>query len=592
MHVLRKALPIAAMLLTAVAPSHMFGAVKAALKGRVAASQPVEFEIYLPLQNRADLAQMMDDLHTIGSPLYHKWLTPDQFQARFSPSAGSVRALLTQLAANNLSATQVSSNDIHVTGSASDVERALVTQLQTGVFPNGKQVVVAATGITPPTSVTSLGGVITGLSGMIRMRTHAHRVSSDNRYSTSGAYWFTDLKQAYDWPTYKAYTGNGVTIGILIDGAYNPSDMDLYFGHEKLDTPKFSLVNVKGGAPYDPNGDSFETHLDMQQSGGMAPKSKVIVYNIPDLTDDSIMAGLQKILNQNKADVVSMSFGGPEVYYTADYNEGVDFTYLLQEEDDLFAQGNAQGITFVASSGDAGAVPALPVACFYQDTCKGRFKVSAEFPASSPHVVGVGGTNLKTTYTGTDLNSAYVSEQAFANPLTADIFYGTGVKDGFWGSGGGNSVIFSKPGFQNLVDTGVKKFRTVPDVALHMGGCPADAECYGDESADVEAIAGGFVGVIGTSASAPDFAGLTALNIERFGTRVGNENYYIYALAALQSTGLVQVFHTGISGYNGLYTTTPTGYNRVLGNGTVMGRQFLLAPFVPAAGVPQTTSNP
>jgi hypothetical protein len=41
-----------------------------------------------------------------------------------------------------------------------------------------------------------------------------------------------------------------------------------------------------------------------------------------------------------------------------------------------------------------------------------------------------------------------------------------------------------------------------------------------------------------------------------------------------------------------LYYTTPTGYNRVLGNGTLNGTNFLLAPFVPVAGTPQTPSNP
>ena len=100
-------------------------------------------------------------------------------------------------------------------------------------------------------------------------------------------------------------------------------------------------------------------------------------------------------------------------------------------------------------------------------------------------------------------------------------------------------------------------------------------------------------GVLGTSASAPAFAGLTALAVERFGHRLGNLNYYIYTLAAAQNAGLpVNVFKTGIPGFNGLYHTTPTGYNRVLGNGTVNGKNFLLAPFVPAAGIPQTPSNP
>lgn len=592
MHFLRKTMPLAALLLTVAGSSPLFGAVKAALKGRVPSSQTVEFNVYLPLQNREALSQLLTDLQTEGSPSYHQWLSPDQFNARFAVSAASVKEVMSQLAANNLTVTQTAPNQLHVVGASADVERAFITQLQTGVFPNGRQKVVASTGMTPPTAMTKLGAIVTGLSGTIRMRSHAHRIAPANRYGTSGAYWFTDLKQAYQWPAYNAYNGKHATIGILIDGAYNADDMDLYFSHEKLDTPNFKLVDVNGGAPYDPNGDSFETHLDMQQTGGMAPKAKILVYNIPDLSDDSIMAGLTKIVNDNRTDVVSMSFGGTELGYTAEYNQGEDFTYLIKQEDDLFAQGNAQGITFVASSGDFGAVPEYPVACYYQPTCSGTFVASVEFPASSPHVVGVGGTNLKTTYSPNNLNSAYISEEAFADPLTYDIRYGTGVTGGFWGSGGGNSILFAKPDFQNLVNTGVKSARTVPDVSLHMGGCPYGAVCYDDDSADVEVIGGELVGVIGTSASAPDFAGLTALNVQRFGTRMGNENYLIYGLAKLQNAGGVKVFNTGIPGYNGLYTTTPTGYNRVLGNGSIIGTQFLQVPEVGPAGRPQTRSNP
>ena len=127
-----------------------------------------------------------------------------------------------------------------------------------------------------------------------------------------------------------------------------------------------------------------------------------------------------------------------------------------------------------------------------------------------------------------------------------------------------------------------------------MGGCPGGTiSCGADDSYVIEALAGSFIGVIGTSCSSPDFAGLTALAVQRAGTRMGNENYYIYTLAAAQAAGIgPAVFHQGIPGFNGLYYTTPKGYNRVLGNGTLDGVNFLLAPQMPVAGTPQTRSNP
>jgi len=601
---LRGAMAGAAVLVCSVAPSVAAGqaaaakaVTKAKLTSRVASGTPVSFDVYLPLQDRAGLESLIQQLNTQGGPMYHKWLTPEQFHQRFSVKADKLAAAQAELQRQGLTATAVSPTHLEVTGTSGATEQALHTQIFNGVMSNGATRTVTTTKPVLPASLQQMGAVVTGFSDRVHMKKHS-MVAPQNRYSSGGPYWFTDLKQAYDWPSYKAYTGKGVTIGILMTGDYQASDMDLYFGHEKLATPKISEVKIKGGAPFDPVG-SDETHLDLQQSGGMAPNAKLILYNMPDLGDDNIIKALEKIVNQNKTDVVSMSFGGPEAAYLPEFNDGQDETATLQQEDDLFAQGNAQGITFIASSGDSGGLVVPPVACFTNEDptapC-GAYQPGVQFPASSPHVVGVGGTNLVTTYSANNLDSKYVSEQAFADPLASDIFYGTAATGGYWGSGGGDSVVFKKPLFQFLVNTGNAKMRTVPDVALHMGGCPAGTVndvCNPEDSSVAAAIGGKLIALIGTSAAAPDFAGLTALNVERFGTRLGNENYYVYALAAAQNIGIgPKVFRQGIPGFNGYYSTTAKGYDRVLGNGTVDGRQFLLAPEVKAAGTPQTPSNP
>jgi kumamolisin len=584
-----------AILCLSTSSIRLHAAEKAILQARATATQQVAFDIYLPLQNRDQLEKDLAGLHDPSSATYQRWLTPAQFNARYAASSSQVNAIKAQLAAYGLEASTVTAHRLHVTGNASAVEQAFSTVLKNGVYANGKTTVVATQPLTKTGALAQTDAVVAGFSGFIRMRSHAHATAlPQNRYSTTGGYFFDDLKQAYSYPSYQAYTGKGVTIGILMTGDFNPPDMDKYFTHEKLATPSFSTIQVDGGAPFDPNG-SFETHLDLQQSGGMAPNAKVILYNIPDLSDAHIMDGLSQIITDNKADVVNMSFGAAELLYTADFNDGTDYTYLMKEENDLFAQGSAQGITFVASSGDSGALAAIPAACFNGVPNCGNFLASVQFPASSPYVTGVGGTNLITTFSSTNLDSKYVSEEAFADPLSDDIFYGTSATGGFWGSGGGDSILFKKPPFQLLTDTGNKTHRTVPDLALHMGGCPNGVigTCNPDDSFDYEVIGNEYEGVIGTSASSPDFVGLTALAIQRFGTRVGNENYYIYNLALLQSAGLpLKVFRTGIPGNNGLYSTTPKGYNRVLGNGTVDGINFLLAPFTPPAGTPQTPSNP
>lgn len=100
----------------------------------------------------------------------------------------------------------------------------------------------------------------------------------------------------------------------------------------------------------------------------------------------------------------------------------------------------------------------------------------------------------------------------------------------------------------------------------------------------------GLYGVIGTSVSAPGYAGLLALYEERQGgQRLGNANYLLYTLSAF---GGGQMFHRNVPSFNGYEYSGGHGYNQVLGLGTPDVRRLMLAPFLPPAGNPQTPSNP
>jgi subtilase family serine protease len=575
---------------------------------RAPQQQKSAFDIYIPLQNRAALETLEIAQHTPGNALYHKWLTPNEFNARFAPDKATIAAITQELHEKGLQVIETHTHSLRVSGTVSAIEHAFSTELSRARFASGMEVMTAGRPVSMTPKLAALQAVVPDFAGTIHMRSNARpngKVLPQNRYTPYGGYWFDDLKQAYQWPSYQVLTGQGVTIGILMENGYSKADTDAYFAHEKLASPQITEINMRGARRYDPSNpfNSAETQLDVQQSGGMAPGARIIHYNIPDLYDATILGALTAIIegssqvNGNAADVVSMSFGGPELFYTAQYNRGIDFTGFLKIYDDMFAQGNAQGISFVAGSGDLGALGAPAAACLAptaKPTC-GKWVFGVQTPASSPHVTGVGGTNLQTTFNAVnpkDLNSAYVHETAVADPLTADPDFGTPVKGSLWGSGGGKSLFFKAPAFQLLVNTG-SKTRAVPDLSLHMGGCPVGAKtpCPKQDSFDWVGIAGGFYGFVGTSASAPAFAGLTALKIERLGTRLGNQNFEIYALAAAQAAGEgLPVFRRNVPGYNGYYTRP--GYNFVLGNGTLRATQFLLAPTAPRAGVPQTPSNP
>ncbi len=330
-------------------------------------------------------------------------------------------------------------------------------------------------------------------SPVIHVHSNAVRgaLTPDNRYSPIGPYWFDDIKQAYEYPSYQKLTGKGRTIAIVMSNDFLDDDMAAYFGHEQLAVPKIVRRPIDGGAPFDPNA-SFETSLDIQQSGGMAPGATIAHYNIPDLSDQAILDAYTSIVDNNAADIVNSSFSGPEGFFTAAYNGGVDFTWILQIFEDVFKQGNAQGITFVSSSGDHGGLPLPSLECLSGQPSV--FLPGAEWPASSPHVTGVGGTNLTTTSNPPSRVSKYVSENADGDALAPYDPFGCGadISGGYWGSGGGASIVFPKPLFQYLVNTGAST-RAVPDVSLQMGGCPFGTlgDCPPDRSFSLVVVGGG-----------------------------------------------------------------------------------------------------
>jgi subtilase family serine protease len=582
---------------------------KAALGSPVATGQVIKFNIYLPVRDRAAVDALIAELQTPGSPAYHKWLTPAQYNEHFGPSQTLVSAITRELGAYGLQVNQVHAHSLSVSGTVGAINAAFGTTLVAARFASGKQGMAAATPLKLTPALAASRAMVAAFSGTIHMHSYGTRsLLGDlpaNRESAFGGYWFDDLKQAYSYPSYKALTGKGVNIGILMTPNFNPSDMTLYFSHEKLATPSISTINIEGGAPFDPN-EVAETHIDITHSAGQAPLAHIYLYNMPDLVDDSILAGLTDIDENNLVDVVNMSFGGPEAGYSPPYNGGVNEEGFIGIYDDIFAQGNTQGITFVAASGDWGGKDIPAPVCFSASAPNpcGAMMVGIGIPAASPHVTAVGGTNLKTTYSPPSLNSAYVSENADSDALVGDIFYGTSATGAVWGSGGGISSYFAKPSYQNLVSqrylpAKAKNWRTIPDVSLEMGGCPGGdlyfAEhgvCPPGRSFDWTPIAGSFFGYIGTSLSSPDFVGLLALKIQSEGGRLGNENFDIYALAGAQENGSANtVFRRNIPGNNGVYQTAP-GYNLVLGNGTVIANHFVRGASLPAAGVPQTPTNP
>src|SRR5262249_37707556 len=56
-------------------------------------TQLLQGQVVMAVTHRVELTQLVRDLHNRDSPLYHKWLTPEQFADRFGPSSAQMRAV-------------------------------------------------------------------------------------------------------------------------------------------------------------------------------------------------------------------------------------------------------------------------------------------------------------------------------------------------------------------------------------------------------------------------------------------------------------------------------------------------------------------
>jgi subtilase family serine protease len=526
----------------------------------------VHFIVGLPLRNESELDGVLSAISDPQSPQFRHFLTREAFLERYAPESAKLQTLAANLRAAGFQV-DVLDQALSVTGAQARVERFFATTFQR----SGDDVLSPRAPLTVPVPLVAEHARIIGLDGYPRMNRFIHTapMQPDNAAGAYGPYYPSDLKQAYRMPSFTEADGRGSSIGIIIDSPVSSSDIHGFFEAFGARAPVVTTVNIHGGSsPGGPG--AAEAALDVEQSGGIAPGSHVFVYDLDQLSGQSIYDGYAAAV-KNGVTVVNSSFGGCELEF-----KGTAGKNYLATFDALFKQGLASGVTFVASSGDNGSDQCGPQTA--QDTVRG-----VNWPADSPYVLAIGGTNLVTAHSTTSHTSAYARESAQRDIPNV----GAGS---FWGSGGGFSVLYPRPAWQKGFVT--KSARGVPDMSGMMGGlgysglgCKGQT-CSPDDSSDVLVLNGSFQRAIGTSASSPDTAGFIALAAQIAGSKLGDVHAAFYA--ASKTAG---IFHSGIPGNNGAYATTKARWDPVLGLGTP-DAGYKLAGGKTAAGIPGTSTNP
>ncbi|MEA2278481.1 MAG: hypothetical protein QOC78_3441 [Solirubrobacteraceae bacterium] len=595
--------------------------------GSVANTDSRTFWVYLRLRDSQALDQTIAAVSDPSSSSYGEYLTPQQFDSRFAPTSADVAAVRGWLrgAGFAVSADAPDNNRwVKASGSVAEVERAFQTQLRT--YQHEGRVLQAPDGdLSVPGSVAGRIAGVAGLDGSDRLMKPAGDVpgappspafvndgpcssfwseklattvpqayGETQPYVTCG-YTPSQLQGAYGMkaPIAGGIDGNGQTVAI-VDAFASPTieqDANQYASlHGQGPVPFSQIVppgifDVPENEPTgcDPQGWYGEETLDVEAVHAMAPAAHVLYVGGQDCNDESLIDAVNKIVDGNKAQIITNSYGN--------FGEN-EPAGLLQAWNDTFRQAAAEGIGVYFSSGDDGDETQNPDLDGQPHT---------DFPASDPLVTAVGGTSL-----GVSASDGYLFETGWGE-TTSKLVDGAWTPDPpgdfLYGGGGGTSDLFGEPNYQRRVvpgrlarAKGHGPHRVVPDVSAvgdpQTGMLVGQTQTFPDGTTKYSEYRIG-----GTSLSSPLMAGMMALADQAAGRRHGFANPALYAqvgtpayhdvVAPVKPIAVVRNdFVNGVDASDGETTKLRTfdqtltlhdtpGYDDVTGVGSPNGQAFL-----------------
>jgi subtilase family serine protease len=530
---------------------------------RAAADEVVPMAVALSLRNQAGLDALIAAQQDSRSRFYRRWLTPAEFAARFGAAPADYAAIVGWLETVGFTVrTWPSRTRVDFTGPVARIERAFGVRMSRYQYRGHSALATAD----PPQLPANLAAHI----AFLRLDTFSLArplVRIIQAGSNTDAMDTTDMQVAYDaLPVLqRGIDGSGQTVAVVGRSDFLLSDVTQFqqqFGtvvRAPVKTfpggnPGIGSVNdicagIRGGFQRQQciQGEEQEVVLDAEWANALAPGATVLV----DISDADIDQSLADIVNHHAdAKVVSMSFGDCERLYAS---ERALFA-------PLYAQAAAQGQTVLVASGDNGV-----------DDCQDGRGASTDVLASDANVTAVGGTALDPGFDANGAATGHVSETVWNDTAGA--------------SGGGPSVLVTKPSYQQAPGVPADGARDVPDVALLASPL----------TAGYVTVVEGAAGIIGgTSAAVQAWAGIVTLLEQAAGANgFGSFNATLYAQARAQYGGEgPAVFYDVTSGNNSFDRvqgyTAGRGYDLVTG----LGAPDVAALAQALAGPVTTTATP
>jgi subtilase family serine protease len=517
--------------------------------GDVATASQVSGDVYLaPRGGLAALGQLATEMATPGTAAYHQFLTGAEYQARFAPTALTVQAVTRYLVTSGLAVTDVGAGNGYVsfTGTAAAAQKAFSTRLER-YRHDGADVQAPDSTLSVPADLADTILTVDGLDTTPHIAKPAGIVSPDSpvpagfRNARPCSVFYGQVQATYQadfttpLPTFDgqtlayapcgytgpqmraAYEGNttlsGAGVTVAITDAYAAStmakDAETYADRNGDGSyAKGQFVQTKPGATThqkacDPSGWAGEETLDVEAVHAMAPSANIHYYGANSCEDADLLKALNKVVNDDTAQLVTNSWGDVESATSAS---------LVASYESVFLHGAVEGMSFMYSSGDDG------------DELANTGVKQADYPTSDPYVTSVGGTS-----TGIDGSGNLAFQTGWGTEKYSLSANGTAwdLSTAFlYGSGGGTSGLFNQPSYQaGIAPAG---HRDVPDVAMNAdpntGMLVGETQKFGKKTLYDQYRIGG------TSLASPLFAGMTALAIQANGGHgVGLLNPVIYA---------------------------------------------------------------
>ena len=332
----------------------------------------------------------------------------------------------------------------------------------------------------------------------------------------------------------KGITGKGATI-VIVDSFGSPTVRhDLAVFDKKFGLPappSLKIIQPAGKvAPYKPTstraGWAGETDLDVEYSHVMAPGANILLVETPTSEEEGttgfpqIVTAEKYVINHHLGGVISQSFSATEQTFPSKKS--------LLSLRGAYTDAAAKGVTVLAASGDSGAADVK-----FNEVTYYLHPVTS-WPDSDPLVTGIGGTQLHLTDKGHVISPASVWNDTY-NKATNEFIIGDKGPNPLAG-GGGKSVIFGRPSYQNGVAGVVGGRRGVPDISM-SGACNGAVDMY----QSFKGQPAGWYPTCGTSEATPLFAGVVALADQVAGHPLGLINPALYAMSAGHAPGLVDV---------------------------------------------------